>query len=210
MDGECASWSWSWVDRDPGPSTSAQPSKAHRAPKKEDGGTGKDVRLAYDADSDEDDKPLSSLMIQPLRKLPVPPVQTAPAPAPAPPVIKIKPAKIDAPKSMYREREQATSPKPSLSSSGTTPPMAMPAPIPVAPLQPSWLPVRSLPKDGAAVLAPLGSLAMPTPRVASSHEHEPALAEPPRIGIEETGRASPGRYVHGTPLHNVMEEEEEE
>ncbi|KAG6902133.1 hypothetical protein C0995_003889 [Termitomyces sp. Mi166 len=198
--------------------------KAQHALKEEEGGAGKDVRLAYDADSDEDDKPLSGLTVQPLRRLPVPPVQTAPAPtpAPAPPVIKIEPAKVDAPKTngngqpavssvpmsktaalieMYRERERATSPKPSSS------PMPMPAPIPVAPLQPSRLPVRShsLPKDGAA--APL---AMPTPRVAVAHEHEPVLVEPPRIGIEETGRASPGRYVHGAPLHNVMEEEEEE
>ncbi|KAG6901034.1 hypothetical protein C0995_001860 [Termitomyces sp. Mi166 len=120
--------------------------QAHHALKEEDGGTGKDVRLAYEADSDENDKPLSSLglgqTVQPLRRLPVPPVQTtpAPAPAPAPPVIKIEPAKLDAPKSvstsgngnghpavsvpmsktaalieMYRERERATSPKPYLS-----------------------------------------------------------------------------------------------
>ncbi|KAG6859775.1 hypothetical protein C0995_004207 [Termitomyces sp. Mi166 len=194
--------------------------KAQHALKEEEGGTGKDVRLVYDADSDEDDKLLSSLTVQPLRRLSVPPVYTTPAPAPmpmpAPLVIKIEPAKVDALKTngngqpvvsvpisktaalikMYHKREQATLPKPSLS------PMLMPAPIPVASLQPSRLPVRShsLLKDSAAAL-----LAMPMLRVALAHEHEL-----PWIGIEETGHVSPGQYVHGAPLHNVMEEEEEE
>ncbi|KAG6869696.1 hypothetical protein C0995_001180 [Termitomyces sp. Mi166 len=181
--------------------------KAQHALKEEEGGTGKDVRLVYDMDSDEDDKLLLSLTTTPA---------PAPMPMPAPLVIKIEPAKVDALKTnengqpavsvpisktaalikMYHKRERATLPKPSLS------PMLMPAPIPVAFLQPSWLPVRShsLLKDSAA--APL---AMPMLRVALAHEHEP-----PWIGIEETGHVSPGQYVHGTPLHNVMEEEEEE
>ncbi|KAJ3990777.1 hypothetical protein F5050DRAFT_1716627, partial [Lentinula boryana] len=39
------------------------------------------------------------------------------------------------------------------------------------------------------------------------------LIPPSKIGLglgDDTGRASPGRYIHGAPLHNVLEEEEEE
>ncbi|RDB21827.1 hypothetical protein Hypma_011076 [Hypsizygus marmoreus] len=101
---------------------------------------------------------------------------------------------------MYRERER-----------GGTPPkttMVVPAPIPIAPLQPSRLPVRSasLPKEGAAPI-----IATPAPKVAVPPQPEPAVfIEPPRVVLEETGRESPARYVHGAPLQNVLEEEEEE
>ncbi|KIK58925.1 hypothetical protein GYMLUDRAFT_245700 [Collybiopsis luxurians FD-317 M1] len=36
------------------------------------------------------------------------------------------------------------------------------------------------------------------------------LIPPTKIGVDDSGRGSPGRYVHGAPLHNVLEEEEEE
>ena len=39
----------------------------------------------------------------------------------------------------------------------------------------------------------------------------PEDLEPPRLVESVTpGRESPYRYVHGAPLHNVVEEEEEE
>ncbi|KAF5387584.1 hypothetical protein D9757_006610 [Collybiopsis confluens] len=33
---------------------------------------------------------------------------------------------------------------------------------------------------------------------------------PPKLGGDDGGRGSPARYIHGAPLHNVLEEEEEE
>ena len=40
---------------------------------------------------------------------------------------------------------------------------------------------------------------------------EDLVIEPPaRIVPDETGRGSPARYIHGAPLHNVLEEEEED
>lgn len=42
------------------------------------------------------------------------------------------------------------------------------------------------------------------------------LVPPSKVGLGigddavDAGRASPGRYIHGAPLHNVLEEEEEE
>ncbi|KAG9096851.1 hypothetical protein FRC06_008265 [Ceratobasidium sp. 370] len=59
----------------------------------------------------------------------------------------------------------------------------------VAMARPSRLPVRTTPKDGAPVDEILGIPPIP-----------PAL---------EPGRASPSRYIHGAPLHNVMEEEDD-
>lgn len=38
---------------------------------------------------------------------------------------------------------------------------------------------------------------------------EGALDPPPQVIRNESGRASPGRYMHGQPLHNVVEEEED-
>ncbi|KAI0086822.1 hypothetical protein BDY19DRAFT_986408 [Irpex rosettiformis] len=109
---------------------------------------------------------------------------------------------------MYRERERnSTSPAP-----------------------PSKLPVRS----GSLPSGPLGARPMPTgltgarpmpvapiPRPVSparsasesavSVELDDSLADSIRpLGYESSGMATPPRYVHGAPLHNVMEEEEEE
>ncbi|EPQ53330.1 hypothetical protein GLOTRDRAFT_117311 [Gloeophyllum trabeum ATCC 11539] len=39
--------------------------------------------------------------------------------------------------------------------------------------------------------------------------NDPILT-PPRLNVEGTGNLTPPRYVHGAPLHNVLEEEEEE
>ncbi|KAG6836676.1 hypothetical protein H0H93_005094 [Arthromyces matolae] len=123
---------------------------------------------------------------------------------------------------MYRERERGSPPKPvgtppkvierergASPKSDPSPGVPFPSPTPIAPLQPSRLPVRtvSLAKDDEATIP----IVAPVPKVASEQpQSESALQEPPRIALEETGRASPARYVHGAPLHNVLEEEEEE
>lgn len=85
---------------------------------------------------------------------------------------------------MYRERENASSP------SGAHPPLQAP--------QPSRLPVRN------------GLPPTPAPQASKPADPIEPILEPPPPIIEMGGRASPGRYVHGAPLHNVMEEEEEE
>ncbi|KAF9483685.1 hypothetical protein BDN70DRAFT_873531 [Pholiota conissans] len=103
---------------------------------------------------------------------------------------------------MYRERERG-------GSKSASPPHAVP--IVIAPLAPSRLPIRaaSLSKDAIPVAQPLVATASPraSPKPTTP---EPSLIDPPRINLEETGRSSPARYVHGAPLHNVVEEEEEE
>jgi hypothetical protein len=113
---------------------------------------------------------------------------------------------------MYREKEKESTP------AAAKPPVS-PA-SPVSPL-PSKLPVRSssLPvKTGLPAKPPI-EVSAPSPSPPSSpppsgleeEGHEPALVlgEPPRP-LEETGRSSPARYIHGAPLHNVLEEEEED
>lgn len=194
-------------------------------------------RLAHDEDSadetDEDSTPKHSQSqpqptAPPLRKLPTPPspprVQDTPVPVanqrqlepPAPSVTQngngshepksATPSKTAALIEMYRERERGTPPKP-------TGPVPAPIPTIIAPLQPSRLPVRSasLPKETA--LPPQG-LPIATPSPKTSPKPSPSLdagqIELPRVPLDETGRASPARYVHGAPLHNVLEEEEEE
>jgi len=185
-------------------------------------------RLAYDDSEDEADDEDRYGPPQPpappIRKLPVTPEipRALPATPPVEPTRQAEPAvvpltaahndssggsdesrpittsKTAALIEMYRERERSTPPKP-----------AGPALIPpVAPLQPSRLPVRSVGKEG-------GSL--PTPQERANVTSSPVpplpieitLADPTRIVLEESGRASPARYVHGAPLHNVVEEEEE-
>ncbi|KAF8885202.1 hypothetical protein BD779DRAFT_1534609 [Infundibulicybe gibba] len=104
---------------------------------------------------------------------------------------------------MYRERERGAAPKPA--------PSQIPVPTTGAPVSTSRLPVRSasLPKD--AVPLPTPPVAPPVPVLSPKPSPlELTTIEPPRVLGEETGRASPARYVHGAPLHNVLEEEEEE
>ena len=111
---------------------------------------------------------------------------------------------------MYRERERG--------SPLNTVPTSAAAPIIIAPLAPSRLPVRttSLPKEGAPLPHPsLLSTSSPKvsspPKPSSSSPLESTTRSdlPQHIQLEETGRNSPARYVHGAPLHNVLEEEEE-
>lgn len=115
------------------------------------------------------------------------------------------PSKTAALIEMYREKERGGSKSPG------------PAPA----LQPSRLPVRtgSTPKEPTTTATvPLASLkiASPSPSPASPSQPAPSptsvpvLDESDHVTTEESGRASPIRYVHGAPLHNVLEEEEEE
>lgn len=74
-------------------------------------------------------------------------------------------------------------------------------------LKPVGLPSSPSPRvaqaPAAAVPAPVTT---PSPPKTTPSPPEPVLAVP----LEDPGRVSPARYVHGAPLHNVMEEEEEE
>ena len=106
---------------------------------------------------------------------------------------------------LYRERERG---------SPITPAVTNPhnfVPIPIVPLAPSRLPVRtaSLPKEGASLFQPpLLSTLSPKDSPPKPSPPESTLMNPPCIQLEETGRTSPARYVHGTPLHVLQEEEE--
>ena len=104
---------------------------------------------------------------------------------------------------MYRERERG---------SPINPAPTTPVPIVIAPLTPSRLPVRttSLPKEGAPLPQP-SLLSTSSPKVSPPKPSSPDSTrnDLPRIQLEATGRSSPARYVHGAPLHNVLEEEEE-
>ncbi|KAJ7430346.1 hypothetical protein B0H11DRAFT_1764435, partial [Mycena galericulata] len=111
------------------------------------------------------------------------------------------PSKTSALIDMFREREQRTG-------SPAKPAAAAPAPAPA----PSRLPVRAVPREPApAVPSPTTApppAPVPAPTKSSPPLLDPILIEPPRP-LVDTGRASPARYVHGAPLHNVLEEEEE-
>ncbi|KAF7293338.1 F-box domain-containing protein [Mycena kentingensis (nom. inval.)] len=112
-----------------------------------------------------------------------------------------QPTKTSALIDMFREREQA-------GQAGRAKPAGpQPQPIP-----PSRLPVRTA---GASLPATPKPDSAPAPVVTppeKENKSSPPLLDPPKIpAIEgEGGRASPGRYVHGAPLHNVLEEEEED
>ena len=123
---------------------------------------------------------------------------------------------------MYRERERGTSPIASVVTTTATTTTKPTAPI-IAP--PSRLPVRALPtppKEGspaphltlpiaapAAVLPGIKTQPI-IPPIRTTTTPEAELEPPPVVAaMDENGRASPARYVHGAPLHNVMEEEEE-
>jgi hypothetical protein len=70
-------------------------------------------------------------------------------------------------------------------------------------VSPSRLPVRSSSKESVTPAPSTVSVQSQTPSL--SHLHP---LQDPLVG--EDGRHSPGRYYHGAPLHNVLEEEEEE
>lgn len=91
---------------------------------------------------------------------------------------------------MYRERERSTT------SSPTT-------------IPPSRLPVRTGASLPSSVQLQRSSPSPSPPRVPEEPEEEETFPEPARPS-ENSGYITPPRYIHGAPLHNVMEEEEEE
>ncbi|KAJ7751088.1 hypothetical protein B0H16DRAFT_1548842 [Mycena metata] len=131
------------------------------------------------------------------------------APSPA------APSKTSALIDVFREREARGAP--------AKPPAGAALPAIIAP---SRLPVRVPARDApapslslnmakppplpktppAAVPAPLPKTRIQAPATKSS---PPLLDPPPPPLSPDSGRASPARYVHGAPLHNVLEEEEE-
>ena len=133
---------------------------------------------------------------------------TPAAPANGHGVPPVTPSKTAALIEMYRERERGS----------TTPVASATTPIVIAPLSPSRLPVRStsLGKDTTTLplpqipQIPLLTVPTPTPKVSPKPSPlEPELTDLARLPLEDTGRNSPARYIHGAPLHNVIEEEEE-
>ncbi|KAJ7149733.1 hypothetical protein C8R46DRAFT_915583 [Mycena filopes] len=125
------------------------------------------------------------------------------------------PSKTSALIDMFREREQRGSP-------AKPPAGAAPAAI----VAPSRLPVRvapgpSLSPNSAKPPAPLpktppAPAASPLPKTPAPVQAPATKSSPPLLDAPgsplppDSGRASPARYVHGAPLHNVLEEEEEE
>ncbi|TCD71065.1 hypothetical protein EIP91_000157 [Steccherinum ochraceum] len=137
---------------------------------------------------------------------------------------------------LYREKERGGSPNP-VSPNPVVPasklpvrtgslPVPPPAPRPVSPAAaPSVVPLAKTPSPPASVLAPA-----PTPVPATTTTTTtitPPPPPPPRQPEEDhpaelktddddsdvqsvLSYHAPGRYVHGAPLHNVLEEEEEE
>jgi hypothetical protein len=101
---------------------------------------------------------------------------------------------------LYRERERALPAMPA-----ATPAAAITAVYIPPAVQPSRLPVRALPPPPTETTRP----AVPTPPTSTTPPPEVGPLDPPRVVLEESGRSSPMRYVHGAPLHNVLEEEEE-
>ncbi|KIJ08807.1 hypothetical protein PAXINDRAFT_172769 [Paxillus involutus ATCC 200175] len=97
---------------------------------------------------------------------------------------------------MYREREKQglSSPSPprlpsqSSSLEAALPPIPVSVPSPVSVPESNTLEIE----DEAGI------------------DPEADFLTPPNTVFDESGRNSPGRYVHGAPLHNVIEEEEEE
>ncbi|KAF8621948.1 hypothetical protein AX15_007381 [Amanita polypyramis BW_CC] len=102
---------------------------------------------------------------------------------------------------MYRERERMgnANPNPTVPQVVTIPPAPEQAPLPVLP--PSRIPVKPKEQVPVPVLLP------PTTEREPQLEVDTTMMQ---VTLEEFERLSPGRYIHGAPLHNVLEEEEEE
>lgn len=102
---------------------------------------------------------------------------------------------------MYRERERQSAP----------------ATAPLNVQKSSRIPVRSssLPQEGPASDVSTTPFPVqgrdPSPDIGDDDESVDIQGFEPGApyAFSELGRASPGRYIHGAPLHNVLEEEEE-
>ncbi|KAK0479311.1 hypothetical protein IW261DRAFT_1626827 [Armillaria novae-zelandiae] len=148
---------------------------------------GDDPRARFGHDSDSEDEGWGGLGggVRPLPR--VPPIinldeESSPSTAP----LRV-PGKTAALIEMYRERERS-------GSGSGLPVRALPVPTPAA----------------ANAVVPLKIVEIP-PVEEEEEGEEVQVPPPPRVPVieEEQGRASLGRYVHGAPLHNVLEEEEE-
>ncbi|KAF8646242.1 hypothetical protein AX16_007312 [Volvariella volvacea WC 439] len=86
--------------------------------------------------------------------------------------------------------------------------------LPASPAPPAKLAANLAPVPPQAQAPAQISIPAPAPAPVSAPKPpsppEIVIMEPPRLFVEDTGRASPARYVHGAPLHNVIEEDEEE
>ena len=120
---------------------------------------------------------------KPLRALPNPPAPQE-APAPAPPT-KSGNSKTASLIEMYRERERQSQ---------------------SSPIPPSRLPVRQASLQANGKSSPLPSPSAPP--AADLPEIEDSAED--KVSVEDVQIDLPTRYVHGAPLHNVMEEPEEE
>lgn len=105
---------------------------------------------------------------------------------------------------MYREREKSSS-------------MTSPVPISKPPMRSTSLhsqtkesPLPPVPavESGPIVVTPTEDVIEDPVRTEGLQGEE--LLQPLNLLYEGNGRDSPARYVHGAPLHNVLEEEEEE
>jgi hypothetical protein len=108
------------------------------------------------------------------------------------------PSKTAALIEMYRKRERGASLPQSAASSSSSSSSSMVATTTVP--TPSRLPIRALPATPRDVLPPPPQVHAAPPIIPL----EPQVVEIPRATIED----SPARYVHGAPLHRVLEEEE--
>ncbi|KAG7087295.1 hypothetical protein E1B28_013273 [Marasmius oreades] len=107
--------------------------------------------------------------------------------------LKPLPSKTAALIEMYREKEKV-SPTPGAGGAPNVP----------TPSTSSKIPVRT--GAGRSELPIPPAVSPPSPP--QQNNNPQTLVEPPKL-TEDAGRASPGRYIHGAPLHNVLEEEEE-
>jgi len=107
---------------------------------------------------------------------------------------------------MYREKERQAATKGSPGKSAVTASQEQ-QPQPPAPVAEASVPLPPAPPPSEPSLSPLD-----TPVIGLEEELEAkgdGYMAPPNLEIDH-GRDSPFRYVHGAPLHNVAEEEEED
>ncbi|KAK0479296.1 hypothetical protein IW261DRAFT_1480112, partial [Armillaria novae-zelandiae] len=149
---------------------------------------GDDPRARFGHDSDSEDEGWGGLGggVRPLPRVP-PIINLDEEPSPSAAPLRV-PGKTAALIEMYRERERS-------GSGSGLPVSALPVPTPAA----------------ANVVVPQKIVEIP-PVEEEEEGEEVQVPPPPRVPVieEEQGRASLGRYIHGAPLHNVLEEEEEE
>nr|GAT57935.1 predicted protein [Mycena chlorophos] len=135
-----------------------------------------------------------------------------------------QPSKTSALIDMFREKEQGGRASPAGKPAGPSPLPASRLPVrtssaggggggttPQSPQGPRPTPTKERqPVPPAPAPAPAAALPPAPAPEAIPAKSSPPLLDPPEIPDDNQGRASPARYVHGAPLHNVLEEEEEE